>query len=200
MRLAGQTPSCNTQVRTTTTTTSSVGARPGVHEDLRLAQVVDAVTSYGLRLGLPLWCRGSLSTTLLARALQEEDLRKRGGGGEVAEGGEEGEEAAGGEGGSGVRGGDAGPQRQGLGWRDADRLRARGLVPLVRPATCDLFVFLCGQEEEEEEEAEAMDEAVSAQLLFMMFHSFSSFVAARGCRGFWLSLRAIVSLWRLRCA
>ena len=51
--------------------------------------------------------------------------------------------------------------RQGLGWRDADRLRARGLVPLVRPAPCDLFVFLCQQkEEEEEDEAKDDDEYV----------------------------------------
>ena len=53
-----------------------------------------------------------------------------------------------------------------------------GMVPL-RPASCDLFVFLCWQEGEEEEEAETMDEAVCVQLLFMMSRCFSSFLGAR---------------------
>ena len=114
--------------------------------------------------------------------------------------GEEGEEAAGGEGGSGVCGGDAGAQLQGLGWRDAAHLRVRGLVPLVRDASCDLFVFLCRHEEEEEEEAEAMDEAVSAQLPFMTSHYFSSFVGARYSRVLTPRLLVITTIHRFRLA
>ena len=159
----------------------------------------------GLRLGLPLWCRGSLSTTLLARALQEEELRKREEEAklrkvekkakklQVAKEAAESDEAM-----------LALNARVSAG----ETLTASEHVAWYRwcaPPHATSSSSSAGNEEEEEEEAEAMDEAVSAQLLFMMFHSFSSFVAARGLQGayaevYWLSLRAIVSLWRLRCA